>query len=207
MPVPKEPIIFLKSTSAISGPYDDVVIPRGSLKTDWEVEFAVVIGRRASYITAEAAMGHVAGYCVHNDYSERSYQLERGGQWCKGKSCDTFAPLGPFVATPDEIPDPHALQLWLNVNGTRYQDSNTSDLIFTVPQLISYVSQFMTLLPGDVISTGTPPGVALGMRQPRYLRHGDIVELGIDLLGCARQRLVELYKYNEDDLEQRFKAI
>lgn len=188
--IPKEPVIFLKSTSALSGPYDDVVIPHRSLKTDWEVELAVVIGKPASYVTSDAAMEYVAGYCVHNDYSERSFQLERGGQWCKGKGCDTFAPLGPMLVTRDEITDPHRLRLWLSVNGQIQQDSNTADLIFKVPYLISYVSHFMTLLPGDVISTGTPSGVGLGMKPPRYLRHGDVVELGIEGLGQACQHLV-----------------
>jgi 2,4-diketo-3-deoxy-L-fuconate hydrolase len=181
---------WLAENTALCGPNDDVVIPRGSQKTDWEVELAVVIGRRATYVPEERAMDYVAGYALHNDYSERDWQLERGGQWVKGKSFDTFAPIGPFLATPDEIPDPHRLRLWLTVNGELLQESNTSDLVFGVPALVSYLSQFMTLLPGDVISTGTPAGVGLGLRPPRYLRAGDVVELGIDGLGTARQRAV-----------------
>src|SRR6266567_236140 len=177
--VPKEPVIFFKATSAICGPNDDVVIPKGGSKLDWEVELAVVLGRRAAYVERDEALGYVAGYMLHNDYSERAFQLERGGQWVKGKSCDTFAPLGPFVATADEIPDPHRLRIWLSVNGERRQDSTTANMIFDVPALVSYVSQFMTLVAGDVISTGTPPGVGLGHRPPRYLVPGDEVELGI----------------------------
>jgi 2,4-diketo-3-deoxy-L-fuconate hydrolase len=188
--IPKEPVIFLKATSSLCGPNDDVIIPRGSRKTDWEVELAVIVGKRSSYVEIKDAMNHVSGYCLHNDYSEREFQLERGGQWVKGKSSDTFAPLGPYLATRDEIEDPHNLQLWLKVNDVRHQDSNTSDMIFNVPFLISYISQFMTLLPGDVISTGTPSGVGLGLKPPRYLAHGDIVELGIERLGSARQRMV-----------------
>lgn len=191
MEIPKEPIVFLKATSSLAGPNDDVVIPKGSRKTDWEVELAVVIGKRASYVGESDAMDYVAGYCLHNDYSEREFQLERGGQWVKGKSCDTFAPLGPFLATKDEISDPHDLRLWLSVNGETVQDSSTSDLIFKIPALISYLSQFMSLLPGDVISTGTPSGVGLGFKPPRYLKSGDIVELGIEKLGSARQVLVD----------------
>ncbi|MGD9715051.1 MAG: fumarylacetoacetate hydrolase family protein [Thermomicrobiales bacterium] len=187
---PKEPVIFLKATSSIVGPNDDVVIPRGSQKTDWEVELAAVIGKRASYVDEANALDYVAGYCLHNDYSERAYQLERGGQWDKGKSCDTFAPLGPFLVTKDEIPNPHNLHLWLQVNGVMRQDSSTSDLIFNLPTLISYVSQFMTLLPGDVLSTGTPSGVGMGLKPPTFLKPGDVVQLGIDGLGVARQRLV-----------------
>jgi 2-keto-4-pentenoate hydratase/2-oxohepta-3-ene-1,7-dioic acid hydratase in catechol pathway len=188
--MPAEAVIFFKSTTALCGPNDDVVIPRGSQKTDWEVELAVVIGRPASYVPEERAMDYVAGYTLHNDYSERDWQLERGGQWVKGKSFDTFAPIGPFLATRDEIPDPHGLRLWLTVNGEPLQESNTSDLIFGVPALVSYLSQFMTLLPGDVISTGTPAGVGLGLQPPRYLKPGDVVELGIDGLGTSRQRAV-----------------
>ena len=187
--VPAEPVIFFKASSAIAGPNDDVLIPRNSTKTDWEVELAVVIGARASYVSEPDAMQYVAGYVLHNDYSEREFQLERGGQWVKGKSCDTFAPLGPYLATPDEIADVHQLDLWLKVNGELMQASNTSNMVFTVPQLVSYISQFMTLLPGDVISTGTPAGVGLGQQPPRYLVDGDVVELGIDGLGEARQRL------------------
>jgi 2,4-diketo-3-deoxy-L-fuconate hydrolase len=189
MEIPKEPVLFLKATTALAGANDDVVIPPGSEKVDWEVELAVVIGRRASYVTAQRAFDHVAGYCLHIDYSERAYQLERSGQWVKGKSCDTFAPLGPELVLAGEV-DPHRLQLWLKVNGKTMQNSNTSDFIFGVPFLISYSSGFMTLLPGDVISTGTPPGVGLGLKPPRYLKSGDIVESGIDGLGQARQRVV-----------------
>ena len=187
MEIPKEPVLFFKATTAIVGPNDDLVIPKGSEKTDWEVELAVVIGKKASYVTKEAAMGHIAGYLLHNDYSERAFQLERSGQWVKGKSCDTFAPLGPFIATREEIKDPHDLNLWLKVNGELLQNSNTSDFVFDIPTSISYISQFMTLLPGDVISTGTPFGVGLGFKPPRYLKRGDVVELGIDGLGSSKQ--------------------
>ena len=187
MEVPKEPVVFFKATTALCGPNDNVVIPKNSVKTDWEVELAVVIGKKASYISKEEAMKYVAGYCLHNDYSEREFQLERGGQWVKGKSADTFAPLGPFLATKDEIEDPHNLNLWLDLNGKRLQDSNTNDLIFDIPTIISYLSQFMTLLPGDVISTGTPAGVGLGLNPPTYLKPGDVVELGIEGLGTQRQ--------------------
>jgi 2,4-diketo-3-deoxy-L-fuconate hydrolase len=190
MEVPKEPIVFLKAPSSLSGSNDDLVIPRGSHKTDWEVELAVIVGRRATYVRPEEAMEYVAGYCIHNDYSEREFQLERGGQWTKGKGCDSFAPLGPFLATADEIKDPHHLRLWLKVNGAMLQDSNTSDLIFGIPVILSYVSQFMTLVPGDVISTGTPEGVGAGLKPPRYLRRGDVVEFGIERLGTARQLAV-----------------
>ena len=189
MDVPAEPVIFFKSTTAIVGPNDDVIIPKGSTKTDWEVELAVVIGQRASYVSEADATKHIAGYVLHNDYSERVFQLERGGQWVKGKSCDTFAPLGPFLATPDEIGDVHDLKLWLTVNGERKQDGSTRDLVFGLPFLVSYISQFMTLLPGDVISTGTPAGVAMGHKPVRFLQPGDVVELGIDGLGSSRQRL------------------
>ena len=189
MAVPTEPVIFLKATTAITGPNDDVVIPRGSEKTDWEVELAVVIGKRASYVDEDAALDHVAGYVLHNDYSERAFQLERGGQWVKGKSCDTFAPLGPFIATPDEIRDVHDLSMWLTVNGERKQTGSTRDLVFGIPVLVSYISQFMTLLPGDVISTGTPAGVAMGHKPARFLHDGDVVALGIDGLGESRQTL------------------
>ncbi len=185
MDPPPEPVLFFKASSAICGPYDDLIIPGG--KTDWEVELAVVIGKRASYITVEQAPDYVAGYVLHNDYSERESQLERGGQWVKGKSFDTFAPLGPFLATPDEIPDPNNLKLWLSVNGTMLQNSTTSDFVFDVWEVISYTSHFMTLLPGDVISTGTPAGVGLGLNPQRYLKPGDVVELGIEGLGKARQ--------------------
>jgi len=186
-PIPAEPIIFLKSTTAVVGPYDDITIPKNSEKTDWEVELALVIGKKASYVSEENAMEHVAGYCLHNDVSERAFQLERGGTWDKGKGCDTFAPLGPWMATRDEIPDPHNLRLWLTVNGKMMQDGNTDDFIFNIPQIVSYVSQFMTLLPGDIISTGTPNGVGLGFNPPIFLKDGDVVELGIDGLGTSRQ--------------------
>src|SRR6266850_1952852 len=187
--IPKEPVIFFKSTSALCGPNDDVIIPKGSQKTDWEVELAVIIGKRASYVSREEANKYIAGYALHNDYSEREFQLERGGQWVKGKSCDTFAPLGPFLATPDEIPDVHNLAMWLKVNGETKQSGSTKELVFDVPTLVSYITQFMTLLPGDVISTGTPAGVGLGQKPPRFLAPGDVVELGIEGLGSARQRL------------------
>jgi 2-keto-4-pentenoate hydratase/2-oxohepta-3-ene-1,7-dioic acid hydratase in catechol pathway len=187
--VPKEPVLFFKATTAVCGPNDDVVIPKQGTKLDWEVELAVVIGRRAAYVDRDDALRHVAGYVLHNDYSERAFQLERGGQWVKGKSCDTFAPLGPFLATPDEIRDAHDLPLWLKVNGEMRQSSSTRELVFGVPALVSYISQFMTLLPGDIISTGTPAGVGLGLRPPRYLAAGDEVELGIEGLGSSRQRI------------------
>jgi 2,4-diketo-3-deoxy-L-fuconate hydrolase len=188
--MPTEAVVFFKATTALCGPDDDLVIPPGSEKTDWEVELAVVVGREARCASEAEAMDHVAGYALHNDYSERGWQIERGGQWVKGKSFDTFAPIGPFLATRDEIPDPHDLRLWLKVNGEMLQESNTSDMIFRIPALVSYLSQFMTLLPGDVISTGTPSGVGLGFKPPRYLKHGDLVELGIDGLGTSRQRAV-----------------
>lgn len=187
--IPSEPIIFFKSTTALCGPYDDVIIPKNSVKTDWEVELAVVIGKKASYVNEDDALNYVAGYCLHNDLSEREFQLERNGQWVKGKSCDTFAPLGPFMATQDEIADVNNLRLWLTVNGKKMQDGNTADFIFRVPFLVSYVSQFMTLLPGDIISTGTPAGVGLGMKPPQYLKAGDVIELGIDGLGNSKQNV------------------
>ena len=188
--IPAEPILFFKATSAIVGPNDDLIIPKNSKKTDWEVELAVVIGKKANYVSEEEALNHVAGYVLHNDYSEREFQLERNGQWVKGKSCDTFAPLGPFIATPDEIEDVHNLKLWLTVNGIKVQDGSTANLIFNIPFLVSYISQFMTLLPGDVITTGTPAGVGLGMKpEPWYLKEGDIVELGIDSLGVSKQHV------------------
>lgn len=193
-PIPKEPIIFFKSTTALNGPNSPVVIPKNSEKTDWEVELAVVMGKKASYIAEDAAYDYIAGYCVHNDYSERAFQLERGGQWAKGKGCDTFAPLGPFLATKDEIADVHNLPLWLKVNGETKQNGNTNDLIFNIPFLVSYVSQFMTLLPGDVISTGTPAGVGLGFNPPQYLKPGDVVELGIEGLGVQKQKVVAFGK-------------
>lgn len=190
MALPAEPVIFFKATTALAGPDDDVIMPRGGSKLDWEVELAAVIGVRASYVPEAAALDHVAGYALHNDYSERAFQLERGGQWVKGKSADTFAPMGPYLVTRDEIPDPQRLSMWLRVNGERRQQGSTADMIFGVAALVSYVSQFMTLLPGDVISTGTPAGVALGMKpEPRYLVPGDTVELGIDGLGSQRQQV------------------
>jgi 2-keto-4-pentenoate hydratase/2-oxohepta-3-ene-1,7-dioic acid hydratase in catechol pathway len=188
-PIPKEPIIFFKATTSVSGPNDDIIIPKNSVKTDWEVELAVVIGKRASYVEENEAMNYVAGYCLHNDVSEREFQIERGGQWVKGKSCDTFAPLGPWLATKDEIVNENDLRLWLTVNGKKMQDSNTNDLIFKIPFLISYISQFMTLLPGDIISTGTPSGVGLGLNPPVYLKAGDEIELGIDGLGMQKQKV------------------
>ena len=187
MEVPSEPVLFFKASSAIVGPNDDVILPKNSQKSDWEVELAIVIGERASYVSVGESMKHVAGYVLHNDISEREYQLERLGQWVKGKSCDTFAPLGPFMATTDEIQNPHNLRLWLKLNGKTMQDSNTSDLIFSIPKLVSYISEFMTLLPGDVISTGTPFGVGLGLDPQKYLKDGDIMELGIDGLGVSKQ--------------------
>ena len=192
MPLPKEPIIFFKSTTALVGPNDPLVIPRNSAKTDWEVELAVVIGKKASYVDESEALDFVAGYCLHNDYSEREFQLERNGQWVKGKSCDSFAPMGPYLVTKDEVKNYNKLHMWLTVNGNTMQDGNTDDMIFTVPFLISYVSQFMTLLPGDVISTGTPAGVGLGMKPPVYLKPGDIIELGIEGLGTQRQQAKSL---------------
>lgn len=184
---PSEPILFMKSTTSLAGPNDNIIIPKNSVKTDWEVELAFVIGKKASYVTEADAMDYVAGYVLHNDVSEREFQLERGGTWDKGKGCDTFAPMGPFMATKDEIKDPHNLRLWLKLNGKLLQDSNTDDLIFNISFLVSYVSQFMTLLPGDVVSTGTPAGVGLGLKPPVFLKEGDVVELGIDGLGEARQ--------------------
>lgn len=190
MPLPSEPIIFFKSNSAVTGPNDGLTIPKNSIKTDWEVELAVVIGKKASYVDEKDAMDYVAGFCLHNDYSEREWQLERNGQWVKGKSCDTFAPLGPYLVTKDEIPDFNNLHMWLKVNGKMMQDNNTDDMIFEVPFLVHYISQFMTLLPGDVISTGTPSGVGHGFNPPVYLKSGDVVELGIELLGEQRQEVI-----------------
>ncbi len=187
MALPKEPVLFFKSTSAIVGPNDDLIIPKNSQKTDWEVELAVVIGKKASYVSEKNALNHVAGYVLHNDYSERAFQLEKEGQWCKGKGCDTFAPLGPFIATADEIANPNNLDLWLKLNGETMQHSNTADFVFNVQHVVSYISQFMTLLPGDVISTGTPFGVGLGLVPPRFLKPGDSVELGIEGLGSSKQ--------------------
>ncbi|QNL50581.1 fumarylacetoacetate hydrolase family protein [Olivibacter sp. SDN3] len=185
--IPEEPIIFMKSTTSLAGPNDDIIIPRGSTKTDWEVEFGIVVGKKATYVEERDAMEHVAGYVLHNDVSEREYQLERGGTWDKGKGCDTFAPIGPFLATKDEVADINNVRLWLSVNGQIMQDGNTKNLIFNVPYIISYVSQFMTLLPGDVISTGTPAGVGLGFNPPVYLKAGDVVELGAEGLGTSKQ--------------------
>lgn len=187
--IPVEPIIFFKSTTALVGPNDTITIPKNSVKTDWEVELAFVIGKKASYVSEEEALDYVAGYCLHNDVSEREFQLERGGTWDKGKGCDTFAPIGPWLATSDEIADVNNLRLWLKVNGEMMQDGNTDDLIFGIPKLVSYISQFMTLLPGDIISTGTPQGVGLGFKPPIYLKDGDVVELGIDGLGTSKQEV------------------
>ena len=188
MKLPTEPILFFKSTTAIVGPNDDLIIPKKSTKTDWEVELALVIGKKASYVNEKDADQHIAGYVLHNDYSEREFQLERSGQWVKGKSCDTFAPLGPWMATPGELGDVNNLRLWLTLNGKTAQDGNTKNMIFKVPFLVSYISQFMTLLPGDIITTGTPAGVALGMKpNPVYIKAGDVIELGIDGLGSSKQ--------------------
>ena len=194
-PIPTEPVLFFKSTTALCGPNDNVVIPKNSVKTDWEVELAFVMGKKASYVEEADALDYVAGYCLHNDYSEREFQLERGGQWAKGKGCDTFAPLGPFLATPDEIADVNNLKMLLTVNGKTYQNSNTLNLVFKIPFLVHYLSQFMTLLPGDVISTGTPPGVGLGIKpEPVYVKAGDVIELGIEGLGTSKQTAVAYTK-------------
>lgn len=190
VPVPSEPIVFMKATSAIVGAYDDVLIPRGSEKTDWEVELGIVIGRTASYVDEAEALDHVAGYCVINDVSERAFQMERQGQWTKGKSCDTFGPIGPWLVTADEVGDPHDLAMWLKVNGETMQNGSTRTMIFGVPHLVSYLSQFMSLHPGDIISAGTPPGVGLGLKPPRYLKANDVVELGIEKLGVQRQTFI-----------------
>jgi 2,4-diketo-3-deoxy-L-fuconate hydrolase len=190
MDVPEEPVLFFKATSAIVGPNDPIIIPKGSEKTDWEVELAIVIGKKASHVSEKDALNHVAGYVLHNDVSERAFQLERSGQWVKGKSCDTFAPIGPFIATPDEIGDPNNLNLWLTLNGEEMQNSSTSDFIFNIQHVVSYISQYMTLLPGDIISTGTPFGVGLGLKPPRYLKDQDVVELGIEGLGTSRQTCI-----------------
>jgi len=190
MEPPHEPVIFLKSTSSLVGPHDSLKIPRGAQKVDWEVELALVMEKKASYVSEAEALDYVAGFVLHNDYSERSFQLERGGQWVKGKSADTFAPLGPFLVTRDELPNFASLAMWLKVNGEFRQRSSTASMIFGVPFLVSYISQFMTLLPGDVISTGTPAGVAMGMKPPQYLKPGDVVELGVDGLGESRQTVV-----------------
>lgn len=190
MEIPKSPVLFGKAISAICGPFDDVIIPKNSEKTDWEVELAVVIGKRANYINQEDALDYVAGYMVHNDVSERAFQLEHGGQWIKGKSADTFAPLGPWLVTKDEIADPNNLRLWLKLNGDILQDSSTSDFVFNIQYLVSYLSQYMSLMPGDIISTGTPAGVGLGLKPPRYLKPGDVMELGVEGLGVSKQTAV-----------------
>src|SRR5580698_6407342 len=190
MAVPVEPVVFMKATSAICGPYDDVIIPRGSEKTDWEVELGVVIGKEARYVTEQEALSHVGGYCVVNDVSERAFQLEGTGQWVKGKSADTFGPIGPWLVTADEVPDPQALNLWLEVDGHRYQNGSTSTMVFGVAHLISYLSRFMSLQPGDIITTGTPPGVGMGQKPPIYLRPGNVMRLGVDGLGEQRQTVV-----------------
>lgn len=187
MAVPEHPVLFFKATSALVGPNDDIIIPKGSTKTDWEVELSIVIGKKASYVDEENSLDHVAGYVLHNDVSERAFQLELSGQWVKGKSCDTFAPLGPFIATSEEIEDPNNLNLWLKLNGEVMQNSSTSDFIFNVQNVVSHISQFMTLLPGDIISTGTPFGVGLGLTPPMYLKDGDVIELGIEGLGTSKQ--------------------
>jgi 2-keto-4-pentenoate hydratase/2-oxohepta-3-ene-1,7-dioic acid hydratase in catechol pathway len=194
-PIPTEPIIFFKSTSSLCGPNDNLIIPKGSEKTDWEVELAFVVGKKASYVEETEALDYVAGYCLLNDYSERAFQLERGGQWTKGKGSDTFAPLGPVLVTQDEITDVNNLPMWLTVNGKKFQNSNTSNLVFKIPFLVHYLSQFMTLLPGDVISTGTPPGVGLGIKpNPIYVKAGDVIELGIEGLGTSKQLAVAYSK-------------
>lgn len=205
-PIPAEPIIFNKAPSCIVGPNDDVIIPRGSRKTDWEVELAIVIGERASYVGANEAMDYVAGFCICNDVSEREFQLERGGTWSKGKGCPTFGPLGPWLVTRDEIPDPHNLGMWLEVNGERVQNGSTKTMIFNVPQIVSYVSHFMILEPGDVITTGTPPGVGMGMKPPRYLKPGDVMKLGIDGLGEQVQRVVSFEECPIDTSRVRRRA-
>jgi 2-keto-4-pentenoate hydratase/2-oxohepta-3-ene-1,7-dioic acid hydratase in catechol pathway len=190
MDIPPEPVIFFKATSSFCGPNDDLILPRGGDKTDWEVELAFVVGKRASYVEEKNALNYLAGYALHNDYSERGFQLDRSGQWVKGKSCDTFAPFGPWLVTQDEIKDPNNLKMWLKVNGETMQSSNSSNLHYKIPFLLSYVSQFMTLLPGDIISTGTPPGVGMGMDPQVYLQAGDLVELGIDQLGSSYQKVM-----------------
>ena len=187
--VPSEPIVFMKATTCITGPNDDIVIPKNSTKTDWEIELGVVIGTKAQYVGLERALDYVAGYCTVNDVSERQFQLERGSQWDKGKGCDTFGPIGPYLVTRDEVPDPQNLDMWLDVNGERRQRGNTSTMVFGCAHLVSYVSQFMTLMPGDIITTGTPPGVGMGMKPPRYLKNGDVVTLGIAGLGEQRQNV------------------
>lgn len=188
--IPKEPVLFFKATTAIVGPNDDLVIPKNSVKTDWEVELSIIIGKRTSYVEEKDALAYIAGYCLHNDYSEREFQIEHCGQWVKGKSCDTFAPLGPYLATKDEVEDVNNLKMWLKVNGVMRQNGSSSDMVYRVPFLVSYISQFMTLLPGDVISTGTPAGVGLGFNPPIYLKAGDVVELGIEGLGESKQTAI-----------------
>lgn len=191
MAVPPEPVIFMKATSAICGPNDDVLIPRGSEKTDWEVELGVIIGKTAKYVSEDEALDYVAGYAVSHDVSERAFQTERSGQWTKGKSCDTFGPTGPYLVTKDEVADPQNLKMWLKVNGETMQDGTSATMVYNVKFLVSYLSQFMSLHPGDIISTGTPPGVGMGMKPPRYLRDGDVVELGIEGLGTQKQTFVQ----------------
>ncbi len=190
MPIPKEPIVFTKAISCIQGPDDDVMLPKGSVKGDWEIELGVVIGKQARHVTQKAALDHVAGYCLSNDVSEREFQLERGGQWDKGKGCDTFGPLGPWLVTKDEIENPQRLAMWLDVNGQRMQTGNTRTMIFSVAKIVSHLSEYMTLMPGDVIITGTPPGVGLGMKPQRFLKAGDVMTLGIEGLGTQTQRVV-----------------
>ncbi|WP_367848562.1 fumarylacetoacetate hydrolase family protein [Rhodoferax sp. WC2427] len=190
LPIPAEPVVFMKATSCIQGPNDPIMLPKGSKKTDWEVELGVVIGTQARYVSQKDALNFVAGYCTINDISEREYQLERGGTWDKGKGCDTFGPLGPWLVTRDEVPNPQKLGMWLDVNGQRVQTGNTKTMVFTVAKIVSYVSQFMTLMPGDVITTGTPPGVGLGMKPPKFLKKGDTMALGIDGLGEQHQEVV-----------------
>jgi 2,4-didehydro-3-deoxy-L-rhamnonate hydrolase len=190
MPIPKEPIVFMKATSCLSGPSDPIMLPKGSKKTDWEVELGVVIGTVARSVSEKEALSHVAGYCIVNDVSEREYQLERGSQWDKGKGCDTFGPVGPWLVTRDEVPNPQRLELWLDLNGKRVQSGNTRTMIFSVAKIVSYVSRFMTLMPGDIITTGTPPGVGMGMKPPLFLKRGDELVLGIDGLGEQRQAVI-----------------
>ena len=190
MKVPPEPIIFFKATSAIIGPNDDVIIPKNSQKSDWEVELGIVIGKEAKYISENESQDHIAGYCVVNDLSERAFQIERSGQWVKGKSCDTFGPIGPYLVTKDEIPDPQNLKLWLELNGKRVQDGSTATMVYGVNFLVSYLSQFMSLHPGDIISTGTPPGVGMGMNPQVFLKPGDVMELGVEGLGAQKQKTV-----------------
>ena len=190
LPIPKEPVVFTKATSSLTGPNDQVMLPQGSVKSDWEVELGIIIGKRAAYVAPEVVLDHVAGYCVVNDVSEREYQIERGGSWDKGKGCDTFGPVGPWLATKDEVPDPQTLGMWLDLNGQRMQTGNTKTMIFSVVDIVSYVSRFMTLLPGDIITTGTPPGVGMGKQPPIFLKPGDVMALGIDGLGEQRQQVI-----------------